>query len=576
MPQFTGNANLGLENAGNVAFFSMGGSAPSMHNLNTLVLIDGRRVAFDPAEAALGDRVRGSEHDPPVRHRPHRDPFRRCVRALWLRRRRRRGQHHPQARPTTAGKPASIGGKAATAATTRSARATSQAARARGTTSLMVSVEGTETSPDLHEPAPVHEPDFRDDDLSRHHQRHELPDRAPILFYRLNPAFNAPPQGASVLHRPARADGRLHAADPRPGRRRLQPREPADADGEPQPAQHSRGLRAQDLRRQTGPFRRRHLRRHAHAVLGQRSVDVAVRFGAASPTTRNMAPAPRPTGFAYIPCRPSPTARFRPTGLTRGISSPCTTCSRVPDPDPGPIRSSTASRAASRASSIPDYSWEVGVDLNRYHLGFTSPGQINTANLNAALAAGDDQPVRLHPARRLPAGQCHRDENQRHGQHARVGRLPVPGHAAGAAQRASSASPSGRSHTREHLTATPDAISQPIEPGLPSRAGSTASRSSPFKAARDFTSVYGELKAPGLWPQAEHHRHPRAHGRPGRAVRQLHAWSAIRPSPRRACITSRSTSDSRCAPPSAARSRRRRSPISSAPFIRADPAGHLQ
>jgi iron complex outermembrane receptor protein len=51
---FSGNGDLGLENANSEAFFTQGGSALEIHNLPTLVLIDGRRVAFDPAEAGLG------------------------------------------------------------------------------------------------------------------------------------------------------------------------------------------------------------------------------------------------------------------------------------------------------------------------------------------------------------------------------------------------------------------------------------------------------------------------------------------------------------------------------------------
>jgi len=45
-----------------------------------------------------------------------------------------------------------------------------------------------------------------------------------------------------------------------------------------------------------------------------------------------------------------------------------------------------------------NYSWEVGVDLNRYHLGLTSPGQIDTANLNAALASGAINPFAYQQA----------------------------------------------------------------------------------------------------------------------------------------------------------------------------------
>jgi iron complex outermembrane receptor protein len=54
----------------------------------------------------------------------------------------------------------------------------------------------------------------------------------------------------------------------------------------------------------------------------------------------------------------------------------------------------------------------------------------------------------------------------------------------------------GASHTYEHLSASPDATSQSIAPGL-SIAGWLDSQSlSPFDAHRDFTSVYAEVKLP--------------------------------------------------------------------------------
>jgi iron complex outermembrane recepter protein len=54
LPQFSGSTNMGVDNAGGQAFYTMGGSCLAVHNLTTLVLINGRRVAFDPAEAAVG------------------------------------------------------------------------------------------------------------------------------------------------------------------------------------------------------------------------------------------------------------------------------------------------------------------------------------------------------------------------------------------------------------------------------------------------------------------------------------------------------------------------------------------
>jgi len=54
MPQFSGNGNIGSENANIGSGSTYGGSSLSLHNLNTLVLINGRRVAFSPATASGG------------------------------------------------------------------------------------------------------------------------------------------------------------------------------------------------------------------------------------------------------------------------------------------------------------------------------------------------------------------------------------------------------------------------------------------------------------------------------------------------------------------------------------------
>lgn len=54
MPQFSGNGNIGSENANIGSGTTYGGSSLSLHNLSTLVLINGRRVAFSPATASGG------------------------------------------------------------------------------------------------------------------------------------------------------------------------------------------------------------------------------------------------------------------------------------------------------------------------------------------------------------------------------------------------------------------------------------------------------------------------------------------------------------------------------------------
>lgn len=54
MPMFAGSGNVGGENATINSNFTFGGSMTSLHNLSTLVLINGRRVPFDPAEGEGG------------------------------------------------------------------------------------------------------------------------------------------------------------------------------------------------------------------------------------------------------------------------------------------------------------------------------------------------------------------------------------------------------------------------------------------------------------------------------------------------------------------------------------------
>lgn len=54
MPAFSGNGNIGIENANISSNSTYGGSMLSLHNLNTLVLVDGRRVAYNPAESEGG------------------------------------------------------------------------------------------------------------------------------------------------------------------------------------------------------------------------------------------------------------------------------------------------------------------------------------------------------------------------------------------------------------------------------------------------------------------------------------------------------------------------------------------
>jgi len=56
MPSFSGNGNIGNENANIASGSTFGGSSLSMHNLTTLVLVNGRRMTFSPANASGGNQ----------------------------------------------------------------------------------------------------------------------------------------------------------------------------------------------------------------------------------------------------------------------------------------------------------------------------------------------------------------------------------------------------------------------------------------------------------------------------------------------------------------------------------------
>ena len=280
MPQFTGNANLGLENAGNVAFFSMGGSALSMHNLNTLVLIDGRRVAFNPAEAAIGDQFVDVNMIPPSAI-DHIEVLSDGASAIY-------GSDAVGGVVNIILKPAYNGWEAGIHwgessnrgdYTERSGYITG--GTSTGTTSLMVSVEGTETSPIYMRQRPYTDPIFGTTSYPGIINVMSFQTGADT-FYRLNPAYNAPPQGGS------------YTIDQLVQMGVYTPQTPAQvvagynlANQQTLMASFSRRSIVSDFEHKISGdklvlFRGRHLRRHAHAVLGQRSVDDAVRVDAAS------------------------------------------------------------------------------------------------------------------------------------------------------------------------------------------------------------------------------------------------------------------------------------------------------
>jgi iron complex outermembrane receptor protein len=147
----------------------------------------------------------------------------------------------------------------------------------------------------------------------------------------------------------------------------------------------------------------------------------------------------------------------------------------------------------------PDYSWEAGINLNRYHLGYSGTGQIDTQNLNAALADGSINPFAYTQAPgSLPGDIIGTKSNTlistliSEDVLLRGTPFDLPSGPLNFAV--------GASHTYEHLSASPDATSESIAPGL-SIAGWLDSQSlSPFDAHRDFSAAYAEVKIPLVNP----------------------------------------------------------------------------
>lgn len=489
MPQFTGNANLGLENAGNVAFFSMGGSALSMHNLNTLVLIDGRRVAFNPAEAAIGDQFVDVNMIPPSAI-DHIEVLSDGASAIY-------GSDAVGGVVNIILKPAYNGWEAGIHwgessnrgdYTERSGYITG--GTSTGTTSLMVSVEGTETSPIYMRQRPYTDPIFGTTSYPGIINVMSFQTGADT-FYRLNPAYNAPPQGGSYT-----IDQLVQMGVYTPQT----------------PAQVVAGYNLANQQTLMASFSRRSIvSDFEHKISGNKLVFFGDAIYAATHTQssvngQSMTPyvstplldyaqygtSPAPEGFAYIPAAQA-TSPFSPDWLDQGnLVTVHNLFSAYP------VLTQVDSEfyrvlGGLKGTISPDYSWEGAAVYNRYHLNYESPGQINTANLNAALADGDINPFAyMQPAGSLPGNVIGTRTNDMASTLAaadilfRGSPLALPA--------GKLALVAGASYTREHLTAEPDANSLPDEMGIPGWLGYQSF--SPFNASRDITSLYAELKIP--------------------------------------------------------------------------------
>jgi iron complex outermembrane receptor protein len=521
-PEFTGNGSMGLENAGSEAFVSQGGSFLQIHNLKTLVLIDGRRVAFDPAEAALGVEFVDINMIPPSAV-DHIEIVSEGTSALY-------GSDAVGGVINIILKKDYNGWEAGVhwGESSNQGHYTERTAFITGgvstkSTSLTLSVEGSETSPIYMNERPYSNPIYTTTSYPgvvsvqpfsvtfdpNTGQPVTMPGQ--LSYYQLNPSLNAPPQGLQYSIQQLVQMGVYS---------------PVTAQ------QLETGFNVANQQTLLASLNRRSaMANFEHHVFG----DSLVVFGnflygftrtQSSVEGESLSPyisapftdpfiygtsPPPPGAYAYVSYIPylqpnspfSPTWLFQPgaQGYTINLVNANNLFSQFP------ILTTDQSEFYRFAGGLKgklnaNYSWELGVDFNRYHLGWTSPGQIDTASLNAALAAGSINPFAItQAAGALPSNVIGTKTDNM---------LSTLGSVDFIFRGTPFELPNGKlsfavgaSRTHESLSATPDATSQPIAPGL-SIAGWLNSESlSPFSASRDYTSLFAELKAPIIGPQQD-------------------------------------------------------------------------
>ena len=519
LPMFTGNGNLGLENAGSEAFVTHGGSFLQIHNLATLVLINGERVAFDPAEAGLGlefvdlnliapsaiDHVEivsdgtsalyGSDAVGGVINVILKSNFNGWDAGVHWGESTNRGHYTERTGYLTGG------------VTTK-------------TGSIMVSVEGTESSPVSMADRPysshiyttsefpgvisVQPFNISCDPVAM--QPVTIP--GALAYYQLSPGLTAPPAGLQYsldqlvqmgVYQPVSGQ-QLQSAYNVANQQTLLAslkRQSVMVDFD----QHLLGDRLVAF----GNFL--YGRDRTQSQVAGESISPYISAPFTDPFIYGSSPPP--TGaLAYVPYVSylQPSSPFSPAWLYQpGAQGTVINLVNVDNQFARyPLFTDDDSRLYRFAGGLKgkigdNYSWELTVDLNRYHLDYTSPGQINTANLIAAIGAGTVNPFAVTQAGPLPAGVIGTKSSDMVSELGSIDFLfrgtpfDLPSGKVSFAV--------GASHTRETLTANPDSTSMPIAPGL-SIAGWLDSESlSDFSAARDITSVYGELRVPLIGPQ---------------------------------------------------------------------------
>ncbi len=520
MPQFTGNGSMGLENASSEAFVTQGGSFLQIHNLKTLVLLNGRRVAVDPAVASLGVEFVDLNMIPPSAI-DHIEIVSDGASALY-------GSDAVGGVINVILKSKFNGweGGVHWGESSNAGHYTERTGYLTGgvgtkTTSFLLSVEGTASSPIFMNQRPYSNPIYTTttypgiisvqpftitfDPMTGQ----PLTQPGALGYYRLNPTLNAPPAGLQYSLDQLVQMGVYQSVTGQ---------------------QVQSGYNVANAQTLLASFKRRSVMADVtHQFFGDRLVgfgNFLYGFSRAESSVagQSLSPyisapftdpfiygtTPPPAGpGAYVPYVPylQPNSPFSPAWLfqpnAQGYVVNLVNANNLFASYP--LRTEDQGELYRFAGGLrgklnENYDWELGINYSRYRLGVANPGQINTANLNAALAAGTVNPFAYTQATgALPANIIGIKTD---GMVSTLGSvdflfrgtpLELPNGKLSFAI--------GASRTRETLKSTPDAVSQPIAPGL-SIAGWLNSQSlSPFSADRAYTSVYGELRAPIIGPK---------------------------------------------------------------------------
>jgi iron complex outermembrane receptor protein len=501
--EFSGNGSLGLENANSEAFFTQGGSFLQIHNLATLVLINGRRVAFDPAEAGLGGEFVDLNMIPPAAIDRVEivsdgasaiygsDAVGGVINIIL------KSHYNGWEAGIHWGESSNHGDY-----TERSAYLSGGVSN--GTTSIMLSLEGTETSPVYMSQRSYSNPIYGTTSypgiVTVNPINLGTGQSGPVAFYKLNPALNAPPgylqysmdqlvaMGVYAPETEQQVQSGYNLANSQTLLASLK-RRSAVLDFEQKIfgdhlVAFGDGMYSWD---------------HTVSSVAGESISPYLSAPFTDPLEYGSSPPP-PGAYAFIPYEPftNLNSPFSPGYLYQnGVVNLVNVGNQFSAYPSENEDTSEFVRFAGGLKGVisPEYSWEAGIDLNRYHLGYSGTGQIDTQNLNAALADGSINPFAYTQAPgSLPGDIIGTKSNSlvstlvSEDVLLRGTPFELPTGTVSFAV--------GASHTYEHLSASPDATSESIAPGL-SVAGWLDSQSlSPFDAHRDFTSAYAEVKIP--------------------------------------------------------------------------------